>query len=140
LPKKRWRIQNKRINKICELAWKRLPNRIRKTINSNDIGVSDTKEWDCDIKAQLESANIKWNNSRFNPNRKLIEISIKESEIIPDAAAIGSFVHEIAHAYQSILTPRDFDLVEKAGDSLPVEWGFSLEILALEEIRKKKNS
>lgn len=135
-----WNINNDRIDRLFRLVWKRLPTTVKSALQSSDIHIQDTPEWDDFIKEALGQSRINWNCGRFNPDIGIIEISAKECEDIEDMVLIGAFAHEVAHAYQSLITPSDSDAIEKAGDTLPVAWGFSVEIKALDAKRDELNN
>ena len=135
-----WEIRDKKLDRLCKLAWERLPTEAKKVIVDNQFNISDTPEWNQYVKQALEQLQIKWNCARFNPNTHIIELSIEDCMGIPESVITGSFVHELAHAYQAATTPRNLDAIEEAGDSLPVQWGFSSEIEALKAKRDELNS
>lgn len=126
-----WDIRDIKVNELLKGAWERLPTKVKSKIIESNLRISDIPEWDNYIAGLLEQSHIRWNCARFNQDIGIVEISVRECQNIPDLVIIGAFVHEIAYAYQALITPRDFDAIEQAGDLLPVEWGFSMEIEAL---------
>jgi len=134
-----WRLKNSRIKQLCKLTWDKLPMDVKPVVSKGLTQISDVIEWSGYIRESLDSLGVRWNPAKFN-DWGTITFSEKDCINLPDEIIVGAFVHELAHFYQSILTPGNTCLIENAGDVLPKIWGFRLEIEALSKKRDELNS
>jgi len=126
-----WDVQDPILNSLCRAAWERLPSEVKCTALKKLRRVSEICEWTEDIKNQLKSSGSKWSPAKFNPTFGEICFSKKDCEGLSDDVIVGAFVHEVAHAFQTQITPNNLDAIEYAGDTLPCRWCFSAEVAAM---------
>ncbi|MGA2368500.1 MAG: hypothetical protein ABSF74_08025 [Dehalococcoidia bacterium] len=123
-----------RINKITQDTWNKLPNNVKRGLQKTVMNVQSIPEWSALDMESLKLAKIKaarWFPILPFPARGIIHISAKDCEGLPSPVITGTLAHEFALAYQSTRTPFDSEAVNRAGEELPIKWGFKKEIAAL---------
>jgi len=128
-------IVDKRLRGIIATTWHRLSKDVRAVLLNVIVGISELPEWGNMIKQSLDDMNIRRNCSNWNQFGKLlkgeVQFSKKDYDGISDDVLVGSFLHELGHAYQTAITPCDVNAINKAGDRLPISWEFRQEIEAV---------
>lgn len=133
-------IADTRLYKVVISTWQKLPSEIRAVL-LNKINISEIPEWDAHTKQMLRNLGIKsscakWHQfGRTQPGE--VQFAKSDCASLSDEVLVGTFVHELGHAYQTAITPDDIDAIEKAGDQLPISWGFRKEIEALQRQREQ---
>lgn len=122
---------------LCSRAWDRLPAIVRTGLAHFLWEISDTEQWSLEEKELILSAGFGRNPAWYRPYCKDIRVCVEDCRGASENTVMGAFVHEVAHAYQELLTPEDRAKCEWAGDSLPISWGFAKEIKELDGYRRK---
>lgn len=125
-------------------VWNRLPEEVRAVLGDNLVQISEIPEWNNFTKEMLRKEGIKTNYARVNQvggsPKTEVEISSKDCLGVSNDIIAGALVHELGHAYQIALTPDNLDKNEKAGDGLPIMWGFEQEIAAVRQALTQINA
>ncbi|MGA2158776.1 MAG: hypothetical protein WB588_09190 [Dehalococcoidia bacterium] len=132
-------VTDPRIKKITLDTWKRLPNGVKRGLQKTVMNIQSIPEWSALDREGFKTAKItaaRWFCILPYPARGVIHISAKDCEGLPVPLITGALAHEFAHAYQSTRTPFDAEAIDRAGDELPLKWGFKKEIAALADQRK----
>ncbi len=132
-------IADPRIKKITVDTWRRLPDNVKKGLQSTVMNVHSTPEWsalDREVFKQTKINAARWFPILPYPARGIIHISLADCQELSDPVIMGAIAHEFAYAYQSTRTPFDAEAINKAGDALPLKWGFKKEIKALMDQKK----
>jgi hypothetical protein len=120
-------IDDARLKKIAVQTWQRLPNHVKRGLQTTVMNMQEVPEWsdldleyfkDTDVKA------ARWYTILPLPTRGIIHVSESDCRELPDSAIMEALAHELALAYQSTRTPFDTSAIEKAGSELPVKWKF----------------
>jgi hypothetical protein len=127
-------IEDRRIRNITARTWKRLPNGVKRALQKTIMNIQEIPEWSELDKESLKPGKInlaKWFPILPFPARGIIHVSVNDSSQQSDDVIVGALAIEFSHAYQSTRTPFDTDAIEKAGESLPPNWGFKKELRAV---------
>ncbi len=127
-------IEDERIRKITTQTWNRLPTNVKRGLQTTVMNIQGIPGW-----SELDNEIIKpgltnaatWFPILPFPAKGILHMSISDCNKLPDAVITGALARELAHAYQSTHTPFDTDMIDKAGNTLPIKWGFKKEIDAL---------
>lgn len=124
-------VTDVRLEKIVNRTWDRLPNNVRRALQSTIISVNSIPEWSPLDREEFKPSSI--NAARLSPilpfpARGIIHISESDCKDLPDDVIAASLASEMANAYQATKTPFDSEAVDKAGDTLPARWGFKKEM------------
>jgi hypothetical protein len=115
-------IKNLRIDRLCKQAWCRLPDSVRLSASKQINHIYDVEDWNAETQKQLtENSRRLWSAAKFNWTLGEICISQKDSQNIPDGVITGAFIHEVAHAFQSHITPNNIDAIEYLGTLFPAD-------------------
>jgi hypothetical protein len=126
-------INDARVKKIATVAWRKLPNNVRRGLQKTVMNVQAIPEWsdlDRESLKPTEVSTAKWYPILPFPPRGVIHISLADCKDQTDEAIMCNLAREFALAYQSTRTPFDTDAIGRAGDQLPVKWGFAKELTA----------
>ena len=127
-------VEDQRIRKITTQTWNRLPTNVKRGLQATVMNIQGIPEWS-ELDKEIQNPEIinaaKWFPILPFPARGIIHLSIKDCKDLADPVIAGALARELAHAYQSTLTPFDTDAINKAGGALPVKWGFKKETDAL---------
>ena len=125
-------IVDQRLRRIVVTTWHRLSSDDRAVLLNVIVGISELSEWGNIIKQSLDDMNIRRNCSNWNQISSLpkgeVQFSKKDYDGISDDVLVGSFLHELGHAYQTAITLCDVNTINEAGDRLPISWGFRQEV------------
>ena len=122
-------ISDARLKKLAGETWHRLPNGVKKALQSTIMSVQEVPEWsDLDEVYHQNTGGeaAKWFTILPLPARGLIHISNADCKNLSDQAVVFSLAHALVLAYQSTHTPFDTNAIEKAGRELPLKWKFEL--------------
>ena len=92
-----------------------------------------------ELRQLTEDGKLLWSVAKFSPNFGEICISQQDCQNVSDDVIVGAFIHEVAHAFQTQITPSNIDAIEYAGDALHSRWCFSKELAAVILERAKRN-
>jgi hypothetical protein len=118
-------ISDARLRKITEQTWQRLPNNVKRGLQTTVMNIQEVPEWgeldieyfkDADIRA------ARWYTILPLPTRGIIHISESDCRKLADSAIVEALARELGLAYQATRTPFDIHAIEEAGDELPVKW------------------
>jgi hypothetical protein len=127
-------VADERIKQLTLKTWDRLPNGVKRALQSSVMNVQSIPEWSLldkeAFKPSLANA-AKWYPILPFPARGLVHISESDCKTLSDEVVTGAIAHEFATAYQTTKTPFDTDAISKAGNILTIKWGFKKEIAAL---------
>jgi hypothetical protein len=132
-------IADPRIKKIALDTWKRLPNNVKRGLQKTVMNVQSIPEWSALDREGFKPAKItaaRWFPILPYPARGIIHISAGDCQGLAASVITGTLAHEFAQAYQSTRTPFDSEAINRAGDELPLKWGFKKEIKELIDQRK----
>jgi hypothetical protein len=132
-------VTDPRIKKVTVNTWRRLPDNVKKGLQNTVMNVQSIAEWsalDREVFKQAKINAARWFPILPYPARGIIHISLADCRGLTDPVIMGAIVHELAHAYQSTRTPFDAEEIGKAGDELPLKWGFKKEMTALADQQK----
>jgi len=121
-------ISDARLKKIAVQTWNRLPNNVKRGLQSTVMNILEVPEWgelDLEYFKDSEVKAARWFTILPLPTRGIIHISESDCRKLPDRAIMEALAHELGLAYQSTRTPFDINAIEKAGDELPVIWKFN---------------
>lgn len=134
-------IADTRLYKVVISTWQKLPSEIRLILLNRINSISEIQEWDDYTKQILRRLGIKSNCARWHQFSRThpgeIQFAASDCASLSDEVLAGAFLHELGHAYQTAITPDDIDAIEKAGDVLPLSWGFRKEMEALQKQRQQ---
>jgi hypothetical protein len=122
-------ISDARLKKIAVQTWQRLPNHVKRGLQSTVMNILEVPEWgelDMDYFKDSEARAARWFTILPLPARGIIHLSESDCRNLQDQAIIEALAHELGMAYQSTRTPFDSNAIEKAGDELPVKWKLKL--------------
>ncbi len=118
-------------------VWKRIPEDTRDILLRVVNLVVEIPGWDTWTRAsangQINCA--KWTQYDEQPRGEVVICEEDCSRIIP-SVIVGTIAHEFGHAYQTAITPKNCSEINRAGDELPMVWGFATEIAALKVQRQ----
>jgi len=120
-------ISDARLNKIAVQTWHRLPNHVKRGLQSTVMNIQEVQEWSELDMAYFKNSEVnaaRWTTILPLPARGIIHVSESDCLKLQDQAITGALAHELALAYQSTLTPFDSNAIEKAGKELPDKWKF----------------
>jgi hypothetical protein len=120
-------ISDPRLKKLTEETWHRLPNGVKKALQSTIMSIQEVPEWsDLDEIYHQNTGGeaAKWFSILPLPTRGLIHISNTACKDLSDRAIVFSLAHALVLAYQSTRTPFDANAIERAGKELPLKWKF----------------
>jgi len=120
-------ISDARLKKIAAQTWQRLPNNVKRGLQSTVMNIQEVPEWsDLDVEyfQDSEVKAARWYTILPLPTRGIVHVSESDCRNLQDQAIAEALAHELAMAYQSTRTPFDSNAIEKAGDELPVKWKF----------------
>jgi len=122
-------ISDARLKKLTNETWHRLPNGVKKALQSTIMSIQEVPEWSDLDEIYHQTAGgeaAKWFSILPLPARGLIHISYTACKDLSDRAIVFSLAHALVLAYQSTRTPFDANAIEKAGKELPLKWKFDL--------------
>ena len=122
-------ISDPRLKKLADVTWQRLPNGVKKALQSTIMSIREVPEWSDLDEVYHQNTGVeaaKWFTILPLPARGLIHISNADCKNLSDQAIVFSLAHAFVLAYQSTRTPFDANAIEKAGKELPVKWKFDL--------------
>jgi hypothetical protein len=133
MPEIEWNLSDSGLEKLLKYSWDRLPDNVKAAAAKQIQRVSELDEAtpDSQPKPASKSGPADWCPAIFNPAARQICLSNNDCRGLSDEVIVGAFVHAVSHAYQTQNTPRNFDAIEYAGDSLPCRIGFARESAAL---------
>ena len=120
-------ISDAHLNKLAMQTWHRLPNNVKRALQSAVMSIQEVPEWgelDLEYFKDSEVKAAKWFTILPLPARGIIHVSESDCLKLSDQAIIEALAHELALAYQSTRTPFDTNAIEKAGSELPCSWKF----------------
>ena len=120
-------IGDARLKKIVVQTWHRLPNHVKRGLQSAVMNIQEAPEWsELDLEYFRDSGvrAARWTTILPLPTRGIIHVSESDCRNLQDQAIIGALAHELGMAYQSTRTPFDSNAIERAGKELPVKWKF----------------
>jgi hypothetical protein len=120
-------IGDVRLKKIAVRTWHRLPNHVKRGLQSTVMNIQEVPEWsELDLEYFQDSGvrAARWTAILPLPARGIIHISESDCLKLQDQSIIEAMAHELGIAYQSTRTPFDSNAIEKAGNELPVKWNF----------------
>ncbi len=132
-------ITDPRIKKITLDTWKKLPNNVKRGLQKTIMNVQSIPEWSALDREGFKPVKInvaRWFPILPYPARGIIHISAMDCRGLSNPVIAGALAHEFALAYQSTRTPFDSEAINKAGEGLPLKWGFKKEVTALTDQRK----
>lgn len=121
-------INDARLKKIAVRTWQRLPNHVKRGLQSTVMNIQEVPEWDeLDEEYSRDSTAraARWYTILPLPTRGIIHVSESDCRNLRDQAVAAALARELGMAYQSTKTPFDSNAIEKAGDELPFKWKFS---------------
>lgn len=134
-------IGDTRLRKVVISTWRKLPSDIRTVLLNKVSNIVQILEWDDYTKKMLRELGIRSNCARWQQSGREqpgeVKFATSDCATLSEEVLAGAFLHELGHAYQSAITPDDIDAIEKAGDTLPLSWGFKTEIEALKKQREQ---
>jgi hypothetical protein len=131
-------ITDQRIRKLTTSTWHRLPNNVKKALQSAIMSIQEVPGWsDLDEAYHQNAAGraVKWFCILPLPARGIIHLSHNDCKSVQDDVIRGALAHEFALAYQSTRTPFDSLSIEKAGSQLPLKWKYIKETAALQAMK-----
>jgi hypothetical protein len=120
-------LSDARLKKIAVQTWQRLPNTVKRALQSTVMNIQEVPEWselDMEYFGDSEVRAARWYTILPLPTRGIIHVSEGDCRILQDQAIIEALAHELGLAYQATRTPFDSTAIEKAGNELPVKWKF----------------
>ena len=121
-------IGNARLKKIAVQTWHRLPNHVKRGLQTTIMNILDVPDWselDIEYFKDSEVRAARWYTILPLPTRGIIHISESDCSKLADSVIVEALAHELALAYQSTRTPFDINAIEKAGNELPIKWKFN---------------
>jgi len=121
-------ISNARLKKIAVRTWQRLPNNVKRALQSTVMNIQEVPEWgELDEEYFKDSAAraARWYTILPLPTRGILHVSESDCRDLQDGAVAEALAYELAMAYQSTKTPFDSNAIEKAGAELPARWKFT---------------
>jgi hypothetical protein len=118
-------ISDTRLKKIAVRTWQRLPNNVKRGLQSTVMNIQEVPEWsdlDMEYFKDSEVKAARWYTILPLPTRGIIHLSEGDCRKLQDRAIIESLAHELGLAYQATRTPFDSNAIEKAGNDLPSKW------------------
>jgi hypothetical protein len=118
-------ISDARLNKIAVRTWHRLPNNVKRGLQSTVMNIQGVPEWgelDEEYFKESGARAARWYTILPLPTRGILHVSESDCRDLPDQALMEALAHELAMAYQSTKTPFDSNAIEKAGEALPARW------------------
>ena len=125
-------ISDARLKKIADQTWHRLPNNVKKALQSAVMNIQEVPGWselDTEYFKDSEVRAARWYTILPLPARGIIHVSESDCRKLQDQAIIEALAHELGMAYQSTRTPFDSNAIEKAGKELPIKWKFHSALL-----------
>jgi hypothetical protein len=120
-------ISDARLKKIVVQTWHRLPNHVKRGLQSTVMYIQETPEWsELDLE-YFQSSGVRaarWTTILPLPARGIIHISESDCRNLQDQVIMEALAQKLGMAYQSTRTPFDINAIEKAGKELPVKWKF----------------
>lgn len=120
-------ISDVRLKKIAVQTWQRLPNHVKRGLQSTVMYIQETPEWsELDLE-YFQSSGVRaarWTTILPLPARGIIHISESDCRNLQDQVIMAALAQKLGMAYQSTRTPFDSNAIEKAGEELPVKWKF----------------
>lgn len=123
-------IEDERFQRILFEVWNRLPVHVKNTLAKNVKAIAESSD-NHDMKRYAC-----WNTSGPVTDGVVLIYS-KDCQSLSDESIAGCFVHELGHAYKTVDDPNDLNAIEKAGDEMPIKWGFDKEISSIKRQRAK---
>ena len=120
-------INDARLKKIVVQTWHRLPNHVKRGLQSAVMNIQEVQEWSELDMAYFRNSEVnaaRWTTILPLPARGILHLSESDCRKLQDQAILEALAHELAIAYQSTRTPFDTNTIEKAGKILPVKWKF----------------
>jgi hypothetical protein len=120
-------ISNTRLKKIAVQTWHRLPNHVKRGLQSTVMNIQEVQEWSELDMAYFRNSDVnaaRWTTILPLPARGILHVSDSDCRKLQDQAIVEALAHELALAYQSTRTPFDSGCIEKAGKELPIKWKF----------------
>jgi len=120
-------ISDARLKKITVQTWHRLPNHVKRGLQSTIMNIQETPEWsELDLEYFKDSSvrAARWTTILPLPARGIIHVSQSDCRNLQDQVIIEALAQKLGMAYQSTRTPFDSMAIEKAGKELPVKWKF----------------
>jgi hypothetical protein len=121
-------INDARLKNISIQTWQKLPNHVKRGLQSTVMNIQEVPEWDeLDEEYSRDSTAraARWYTILPLPTRGIVHISQSDCRNMQDQAVTAALAREFALAYQSTKTPFDSSAIEKAGTELPVKWKFA---------------
>jgi len=118
-------ISDTRLKKIAIRTWCRLPNNVKRGLQSTVMNIQGVPEWselDEEFFKDSGARAARWYAILPLPARGILHISESDCRNLHDRAVAEALAHELAKAYQSTKAPFDNNAIEKAGEELPARW------------------
>ncbi len=120
-------INDARLKNIAVQTWHRLPNHVKRGLQSTVMNIQEVPEWselDEEYFKDSTARAARWYTILPLPTRGILHVSESDCRDLQDPAVIEALARELGMAYQSTKTPFDSNAIEKAGAELPVKWKF----------------
>jgi hypothetical protein len=120
-------ISDTRLKKIAVQTWHRLPNHVKRGLQSTVMNIQEVPEWsELDLEYFKDSGvrAARWTTILPLPSRGILHISESDCLQLQDRAIMEALACKLAMAYQSTLTPFDTNAIERACTELPAKWKF----------------
>jgi len=120
-------ISDSRLKKIVVQTWHRLPNHVKRGLQSTVMNIQEVQEWSELDMAYFRNSEVnaaRWTTILPLPARGILHVSGSDCLKMQTPAIIEALAHELAIAYQSTRTPFDSNAIDKAGNELPLKWKF----------------
>ncbi len=121
-------ISDARLKKIAIQTWQRLPNNVKRGLQSTVMNIQEVPEWgelDDEYFKDSEVRAARWYVILPLPTRGILHISESDCRNLQDQVIMEALARELGTAYQSTRTPFDSNAIEQAGKELPVKWKFT---------------